>query len=128
MTKSEHDVHKCDPYIKILGNITAVIVFAIVMLLIGGFLSIVNEEWSWFSRFGSLVTITGLFLLNSDKFRNGIYGRKPRVFGIRDEAGKQQFTSGEDRINGNAVFLGIIITVIGTIIWGFGDLVGCFIK
>jgi hypothetical protein len=126
MNTSKHDIHKFDPYIKILGNKIAVILFTVFMASIGILLSIINSEWLWFSRFGSLITVAGLLLISSPSFVKGIYLSNASAFGFaeRDGDGNTMVTNEEDRKLGSKIFSGIVITIIGTVIWGFGDLIG----
>jgi len=126
MSTSKHDIHRFDPYIKSLGNKKAVIVFAVLMALIGIVLSIFNSEWLWFSRFGSLITVAGLLLISSPSFVKGIYLSNASAFGLAelDGDGNTMVTNEEDRKIGSKIFSGIVITIIGTAIWGFGDLIG----
>jgi len=126
MKTSKHDVHKFDPYIKFLGDKKAVIGFAIVMAIIGISLSIIKSDWLWFSRFGSLITIAGLLLLSSPSFVKGIYLSNASAFGFAslDEDGNTRVTNEEDRKLGSKIFSGIVITILGTVVWGFGDLIG----
>lgn len=126
MSTSKHDIHRFDPYIKFFGNKNAVIVFAISMSLLGVALSIVNSNWFWFSRFGSLITVAGLLLISSPLFTRGIYLSNASAFGFAelDGDGNVMVTSDSDRKMGRKIFSGVVITIIGTVIWGFGDLVG----
>tara|TARA_R110002050_G_scaffold155828_2_gene283798 strand:+ start:1277 stop:1576 length:300 start_codon:yes stop_codon:yes gene_type:complete len=96
------------------------------MGLSGLLLSVINSEWQWFSRFGSLITIAGLLLISSPSFVKGIYLSNASAFGFaeRDEDGNTMVTNEDDRKIGAKIFTGIIITIFGTVIWGFGDLVG----
>ncbi len=126
MNTSKHDIHNFDRYIKSLGNKKGVIVFALSMALLGAALSIINSDWYWFSRFGSLITIAGLLLISSPSFVKGIYLANASSFGFaeRDSDGNTMVTNEEDRKIGGKIFSGIVITMIGTVIWGFGDLIG----
>jgi len=126
MNTSKYDTHSFDPYIKFLGNKKAVIIFALLMAVLGGALSVINSDWLWFSRFGSLITIAGLLLISSPSFVKGIYLSNASVgfLADMDDEGNTVVTTEEDRKIGRKIFSGIIITIIGTVIWGFGDLIG----
>ena len=123
------DKHPIDPIIKFLGNVWFVSILCLSSVVIGIFLSVEHSCWSWFSRFGSVVTIAGLLLMNSTLFSDGIY-LSHGVTGSLPFKGKgeDQFrkTNPDTRRKGNRVFLGIIYAIIGTLIWGFGDLVSVF--
>lgn len=126
MNTSKHDIHRFDRYIKFLGNKKAVVTFAVLMGLSGILLSIINSEWSWFSRFGSLITVAGLLLISSPSFVKGIYLSNAAAFSFaeKDSDGNTMVTNDEGRKIGSKIFTGIVITIMGTVIWGFGDLVG----
>ncbi|MDC8832959.1 hypothetical protein [Alteromonas gilva] len=124
MNSSSIDKHKHDPYIKILGNKTAVASFALAMGLIGIGISVFQSDWLWFSRFGSLITVSGLLLISSPIFVRGVYKANSSTSGFAelDHEGKVMVTSSEDRAIGSKVYQGVLITIVGTVIWGFGDL------
>ena len=123
---SKLDKHCFDKYIKLLGNRYFAMVFTIIMLIVGTWISIKNDNWMWFSRFGSLITISGLFLTMSPIFIRGIYLSQSQSFKFagNDEDGDITTTIPEDKKIGTNAFIGIIISIIGTVIWGFGDLLG----
>jgi len=126
MNISKQDVHRFDRYIKFLGNRNAVIIFAVLMASIGTLLSVVSCEWLWFSRFGSLITVAGLLLTSSPTFDQGIYAASSSAFSFAelDDNGKIMTTTKNDREIGSKIFSGIIVTIGGALIWGFGDLIG----
>lgn len=126
MNTSKHDIHRFDSYIKFLGNKKAVITFSVFMALAGIFISTFNSDWLWFSRFGSLITVAGLLLISSQSFVKGIYlaNASATICAELDKEGNAIVTNEEDRKIGSKIFTGIVITIIGTVIWGFGDLVG----
>jgi hypothetical protein len=96
------------------------------MAVLGIILSISYSEWLWFSRFGSLITIAGLLLISSPSFDKGIYLSNASAFGLAELDGDDNtmVTDEIDRKIGNKIFSGIVITILGTVIWGFGDLIG----
>ncbi len=121
---SKYDIHKFDKFIKFLGSANYVMAFAFLMIACGVVISTITKEWMWFSRFGALVTISGLLLTSSPLFVKGIYLSVSGAFGFasRDEDGNSRVVTPQARKIGDAVFLGIVITIFGTLIWGFGDL------
>lgn len=126
MNTSKHDIHIFDRYVKFLGNKVAVISFAALMLVLGAYLSILYSDWLWLSRFGSLITVAGLLLISSPLFVRGIYlsNSSASRFAELDEEGETVATTDDDRKIGSKIFTGIVITILGTVIWGFGDLIG----
>lgn len=129
MTKkiSKHDIHFLDEKIKILGSRKFLLIFCGAMLFLGILLSILLNHWLWFSRFGSLVTISGIIMMSSPLFVRGIYRSHSLAgtFAEKDENGDTRTTTVEDRNIATNVLIGIITSIVGTAIWGFGDLVGC---
>jgi hypothetical protein len=103
-----------------------VIVFAVLMASIGILLSIIKSEWLWFARFGSIITVAGLLLISSPSFVKGIYLSNASAFALAelDSDENTMVTNEGDRKIGSKIFSGIVITIIGTVIWGFGDLIG----
>jgi len=124
LNSSSVDKHKHDAYIKILGNKAAVVSFAFAMGLVGIGISVFQSDWLWFSRFGSLITVSGLLLISSPIFDRGVYKSNSSTFGFAelDHEGKIMVSSAEDRVIGSKIYKGVLITIVGTVIWGFGDL------
>lgn len=96
------------------------------MAMLGIVMSLIYSDWFWFSRFGSLITVAGLLLISSPSFVKGIYLSNASCFGLggQDEDGNTMVTNEEDRKLGSKIFSGIVVTIVGTLIWGFGDLIG----
>ena len=118
------DKHYFDPFIRLLGNVWVIGSICLLSIIIGVALSIHHSEWIWFSRFGAIVTIAGLLLSNSTVFSDGIYLSHGANGGIPIRT-KEKFikkTTPEIREKGDRVFYGILFTILGTVIWGFGDL------
>lgn len=57
-------------------------------------------------------------------FDRGVYKSNSSTFGFAelDHEGKVVVTSAEDRVIGSKIYKGVLITIVGTVIWGFGDL------
>lgn len=128
---SKHDIHWLDKYLKIIfGNGIVIIVFSCFVFLIGIIISIYSNNWIWFNRFGSLITIAGVLLTMSPIFIRGVYLSQSECGGWAwtDKDGKLLTTTSEDRKIGNNIITGIFISIIGTLIWGFGDLIGLVVA
>jgi len=114
------------------------------IILFGIILSICNNEWSWFSRSGSLVVICGLLsarwdftnkineenldildpvIIRNMKKNGGIINAQ-RIENIKKELRTRivEYTKPKYRA------VEFIMIAIGTFIWGFGDLIGVIIK
>jgi hypothetical protein len=75
-----------------------------------------------------MVVVLSLRLINYSRssFVKGIYLSNASAFGFAelDSDGNTMVTNEGDRKIGSKIFSGIVITIIGTVIWGFGDLIG----
>ena len=106
---------------------------ACIILVIGCLSSIHFDDWSWFSRSGSLVVVIGI-ILTSSQILNHIQLLKLRELNLsgdfnRDWASEERKqTLLESRFNEEATWTnersGFLMLIAGTLIWGFGDLVG----
>lgn len=126
MGVSHHDIHFLDRFIKPFGNAPFVLILAFGSALLGGYLSLHFSDWTWFSRLGSVITVSGLLLVSSPVFDKGIYISQGQRFQImsQDEQGHPRTTNEKSRKSGNKVLIGILVSIIGTLVWGFGDLLG----
>ena len=119
------DNHKFDYLVKYLANRFAIIFISILTLLIGLGFSIQLGNSSYINRFGGIVVILGRLLTMSPFFLNGIYksqsacGRWTSV----DSNGKMLTTTAAERHIGDNVFYGVVISIIGTLVNSFGDLI-----
>ena len=79
------------------------------------------DNWKWFSRSGSVLIMMGSLLA----FRNIIRLTREERIAIRNMNIIQKFTSSE-KINqekdSSATIIGVILMVLGTLIWAYGDL------
>lgn len=128
--ESRYDKHRFDRYLRPLGNPWVIGPISILLLIIGVVISIRQNDWEWLSRMGSLITIVGLLLTMSPMFIRGIYKSQAHAFNFseEDEEGNNQSTDQEDRRIGNAVFMGVIITILGALINTFGEFTGVLIN
>jgi ABC-type phosphate transport system permease subunit len=103
---------------------------AVVTLAVGVFLSIKLNDWSWFSRSGSLVVINGI-LLTSYQIIQHIqalshyqYQRQRESQFQRDWANeeKHHFIRDDHESRWKSEKYGLYMLIMGTLVWGFGDL------
>lgn len=123
---SHPDNHILDPLVKQIGSRWFLIIATVVAMILGLFLSIENRDWSWVTRFGGVIIVTGLLFTMSPLFANGIYKSQSSattLAGLHSD-GTPLTTNREDRRVGNNVALGIVITILGTLTNTFGDLIG----
>ena len=101
--------------------------------IVGIWLSIDNHDWSWFSRSGSLIVVFGILLTSTQIIENSrrLSARRRRHdtnFG-RDYADELKQDSlkhsrHHDEDSWESGLRGLYLLIAGTIIWGFGDLLG----
>lgn len=98
------------------------------LLLAGGLLlSLRLDDWSWFSRSGSLVVVNGIILTSHQIIAHIHQLERERRLGgqvNRDWAGEEKYRL----LHEDAYSLwanercGLYMLIAGTLIWGFGDL------
>ena len=122
------------PIDKIDNNVLGVlsktwiwVVLFVLSLCAGVFVSLTCNNALWFSRFGSVATIAGLMLIMRKLFREGIYSESENgrlaELPITIPGRGTVLAFDEEKIkDGRASVLGVLFTVVGTVVWGFGDL------
>ncbi len=118
---------------KLFASNFIMLIAAAFLAAFGVVVSIFVRDSSWFARSGALITGIGIIVLT----RPSIIGKDIMLRIVMDESGLTQLDPEyylrrnepipnwliEDRKSRDAVgLLGPIITVFGTIIWGFADL------
>ena len=108
-------------------------IFSCLSLLAGLALSFLHNDWNWFSRTGSLVVIAGILLTSTEILAHLQVLRQRRQYG---EGWSQhdwaQETDHQSRQSSNGDSPehrhnhGFYLLIVGTLIWGFGDLLGIF--
>jgi hypothetical protein len=106
---------------------------ATVILLAGCLISVRADDWSWFSRCGSLVVVIGI-ILTSSQILDHIRLLKLRELNLSGELNRDWASEErkqallESRFNEETTWTnersGFLMLIAGTLIWGFGDLVG----
>ncbi len=103
----------------------------------GIWLSLKLVDWSWFSRSGSLIVIIGILLTSSQIIENSRKLKTRRSH--HDHNFKRDFAEDikkhnlersrhlDENIWENGL-RGLYLLVAGTLIWGFGDLIGAFLS
>jgi len=88
-----------------------------------------SQEWSWFARSGSVLTCAGALLAVMPLLRMGITGLVARVRSVEHDlpgtrTWQDRLCKLQTQLDGYAYPTGLSLLVIGTLIWGYGDLVG----
>lgn len=108
---------------------------AIVISISSLYLSHQIGDWQWFSRAGSIIVVLGIYLTSSQIIENSrrLRFRYPHAHKEgnfqRDWAkNKHVHILGCDKVNEEETWVmgkcGFNLLIIGTLIWGFGDLIG----
>lgn len=101
---------------------------AFLTLLAGALLSLHFNDWSWFSRCGALVVVNGIILTSRqiiehmhhlsrqqrrDSMVNRDWAKDDKHFSFLHDDFEQRWRSEK---------YGLYMLIIGTLVWGFGDL------
>ena len=86
-----------------------------------------THDWGWFARSGAAVVAIGVFLTSREilehnrRLRAGVWGRD-----WADEGSIRQLVRSRHREEDlwETKFHGLYILIAGTLVWGFGDLLG----
>ena len=94
-------------------------------------LSLTLQDWQWFSRSGALVVVAGLMLTSSQILEelHGLRQRKRYGEGwAQHDWAKEAETQAKSRAHsdeaGELHGHGFYLLVLGTLVWGLGDLIG----
>lgn len=101
---------------------------ALLTLCIGMILSIELGDWNWFSRCGSLVVVYGIILTSHQIIEHMQHlGRQQRRDSMvnRDWGAdaRHHFLHDDDEQRWRSEKNGLYMLIVGTLIWGFGDLI-----
>jgi hypothetical protein len=116
--------------IKLLTNIFLLVAVALIWLAFSVLLSVVYHNWLWFGRSGSILTLCGAALATRRLIRLGVAGfvRSENTIdgGLLDASGKvsdeTKDAEREQLLDVRAANVGFWFIFIGTLIWGYGDL------
>ena len=94
-----------------LGRLTLTAVFSVVAVILGLWASYTTGNGSWLARSGAVIVILGAISVSRGLFRHesGLKYLLEQMF-TRDGLSREK--------------VGLILMIIGTLIWAFGDLVG----
>ena len=110
------------------GYLSALFVF-----IFGVYLSLKTSDWSWFSRSGSLVVVLGIILTSTQIIENS-KRLKQRQLSWEAKFTHDWATKLESKVfpnlraNDTDIWAsgrcGLLLLINGTLVWGFGDLLG----
>lgn len=103
---------------------------AVAVLALSVIASATSGHWHWFGRAGSVTTVVGLLLmvkhaiLAASRDRHDVVMEKNHFANFAPERDSPEYRLAEQ--NASRVLrdekLGLIFTLIGTVVWGYGDL------
>lgn len=111
---------------KILCNTIILLGITVIIEILASYYSITTHEWHWFGRSGSIVVLFGGILSSRRLIRMGL----ENFFKHETTVNGGHFTPTEEekeaekqlRKDIQAAQIGICVIIVGTLIWGFGDL------
>jgi len=110
-----------------LATISLWVFIFLFSLTLGASASICTGNWEWFGRSGSVATISGLLLIMRPLLRKGsVQQARSGALGeitVDSEGNHKEFIDPQEIKDGAASLVGAIFTIVGTVVWGFGDLV-----
>jgi hypothetical protein len=123
---------------KLSLNAKKAYILALMTVILGVLVSFESGNWGWLSRAGSIIVIIGIILTSSQIIEH--QRKLKRYRHIESNVSFQRDWAGEDSIrkliesrikeeeSWDIEGHGLYILIAGTIIWGFGDLVGVFLS
>ena len=112
---------------------------AVVIISVGIVAGVIKHDFMWFARSGALVVAVGIALLS----RSSVAGLEPKFRVKMDETGLSmidheywkkrnqevpQWVLDDEKMRFAVGVLGPAVSLLGTIIWGFGDLLNAVIS
>lgn len=112
---------------------------AIVLVLTGMLLGFVLRDFTWFARFGALVVAVGITLLSRasvvrEDIRTHVLQNNTGLSHLNPEHYKQigeltpEWVDLDQRTRSAVGLWGPLVSFVGTLIWGFGDLLNVWFK
>jgi drug/metabolite transporter (DMT)-like permease len=112
----------------LLSNILLVSVVALISVAISLVASFYSEQWHWFGRSGSIMAICGVILTIRPIIRLGlkkwIEVQNTIDGGSFKPPPEEKEKDRQSDLDHKASQIGSFLAILGTIIWGYGDLVG----
>lgn len=109
------------------------LILSIAVLALSIWLSIRYQDWIWFSRSGSIIVIIGIVLTSSHIIENSskLHARRRqrdnnfgRDYADETKQGTLKYSRRHDEDIWESSLRGLYLLITGTIIWGYGDLIG----
>lgn len=115
---------------NLLSNIWLLILLAVLIALISIAVSISSGKWHWFGRSGAWLTVIGIILSARPLIRMGtdkwIQSKGIINLGSLVPTPNEIENSKQSNLDDSAFQVGIPMSIIGTLIWAYGDLIENF--
>ncbi|MET0085710.1 MAG: hypothetical protein ABW082_04300 [Sedimenticola sp.] len=137
MSRYSPAVHLLKEGGRIMGQTLTAYVVSVLVLLLGISLGYLTGDWYWLSRAGSLIVVIGLILTSQQIFNHLESLRQQQLGNHSDSSHRSTHDWAKDvdkrglldRRYSNEVIWhkeahGFYLLTLGTLVWGFGDLLG----
>lgn len=112
---------------KIFSNIYLFLFIGTCAASLSFLYSYITQNWGWFSRSGSIVTMVGIILTGRPVFRMGVkkYIESQNIIdcgSILENTDEEKEENKQLKLDVLGLYIGSFTTIFGTLIWGYGDL------
>jgi hypothetical protein len=115
---------------KHLSNIWLIVGLAALIVIISMLASYFTCKWHWFGRSGAIMTMMGVFLTARPLIRLGLtewFRSQSEIDGGRFVATPEDIEADwQTKLDAKVNIIGVVMAVVGTLIWAYGDLIGGF--
>jgi len=116
----------------LLTNIRLLVIIAILIVANSINSSYQDNDWLWFGRSGAWVTLIGVILGARTLIRMGVSGwiqsQKVIDCGSLDPSAEEREADDQRTEDSSAFTIGVVMSILGTLIWAYGDLADDFLK
>ena len=113
---------------RLLTNIYLVATLGLVSVIISFAVSVCSGQWHWFSRSGSILTVTGVILTVRPIIRLGLRGlleTQSVIDGGHSTPTPEEIEAeNQQKLDAKSSLIGGLFLLVGAVIWGYGDLLG----
>lgn len=111
-----------------LLNARLLTIIVVIIVITSIIISFYTDKWHWFGRSGAWVTMIGVVLSVRPFIRIGVNGwiqsQKVNNLGSIIATPEEIKEDTQKTHDANALKIGVYMSVVGTLIWAYGDLLG----
>lgn len=109
---------------------TLFVLVSLLLVAAGIYLSLHFSDWDFLSRFGALEVILGSYLIGRPMWRRRFKSRYVNATLIKDgKISPEQLAEYiMERTDIWFFYIGFVIAAVGSVVWGFADLLNCFLP